>query len=353
MLRTRRPPSSLSVVLWVGVVTWNAMACLDEVPVARFHVSPAAPIRVKLSELRRPLLERHWPGTVQVEPALSTRVDAPIAGAVAQVLVRSGERVTPGQKLFSVRGPSAHTLQARAASARARLAVATTELRRAESLFEHRATTAQAIERARSNCRQLELERTAADAAVRAIGALDESGLAWARSTIEGTVIELSARAGQQVDPRNDRALVRVADLSAVRIAVDVPQHLAAAFPQTLATATAPCGTVRLGAPQVSEWVDARKGTVTLWYPSKNADRCLRVNAFIDVTPDVDGEVTVVRTEALAREGDQHFLTLESGEVVPVTTGVSLDGLTEVQLEPGTRYRLDPSEHVSPRLSRR
>ncbi|MBL8933024.1 MAG: efflux RND transporter periplasmic adaptor subunit [Archangium sp.] len=352
-MRTRRPPSSLSVVLWVGVVTWNAMACLDEEPVARAPVASATPVRVETSALRRPLLERHWPGTVTVDATTSARVDAPVAGAVAQVLVRSGDRVKAGQKLFSIRGPGAPTLQARAAAARAQLAHAGIELRRAESLFERRATTVQTIERARARCRQLELELAAADAAVRAIGALDESGLAWARSSVDGTVIELSARVGQQVDPRRDRPLARVADLRAVTVAVEVPQQLAAAFPRAMATATSRCGTVRLGPPQVSEWVDAKKGTVTLRYLAQNEARCLRINAFVDVMPELEGDVTVVRTDALSFDGSQHFLTLEGGEVVPVVAGVSLDGLSEVQLEPGTRYRVDPAEHVGPRLSRR
>lgn len=340
-------------MLWVGVLTWNAMACLDDSPPALTRTPVAAPVRLETAMLRRPLLERSWPGTVLVQPATSTRIDAPIAGAVAQVLVHSGERVKPGQKLFSVRGPSALTLQARAKAARAQLARATVELRRAESLFELRATTAQALERARETHRQLELERLASDAGLRAIGSPDESGLAWARSTVEGTVIELSARVGQQVDPRHDRPLARVADLREVMISVEVPQHLASAFPRASAAATSSCGTLPLLTPRVSEWVDARKGTVTLQYPATNTERCLRVNAFVEVTPDVEGDVTVVRSEALSREGDQQFLTLEDGAVVPVSTGVSLDGLTEVQLEPGTRYRLDPSEHVGPRLSRR
>jgi RND family efflux transporter MFP subunit len=165
-----------------------------------------------------------------VEALRQTVVASQVAGAVVQLAVKAGDRVTAGQLLLRIDARSAE--QSAAASVaqlravQATLEVARREFERQQQLHAERFISSAALDRARA-----EFQAAQAQAAAQAAQldvARTQTGLHLVRAPYAGIVSEVPVALGEMAMP--GRALLTMYDPSALRVAASIPQTVAAAL---------------------------------------------------------------------------------------------------------------------------
>ena len=208
------------------------------------RVLPDSPIlrqlrreRVKVADL--PSDEIVAPGKIEANPNRVSKVVAPVAGRVANVMVRVGDAVAPGQPLFSLDSPDADAatsteLQAEAATSQTRAALdkARADADRTNDLYEHNAVARKeklnadnAVAQAESALAQAAATLEQAKRRLAVLGLVPGSfkQQVIVRSPLAGKVLDLSIVQGEY---RNDTsaAVVTIADLRTVWVASQVPE---------------------------------------------------------------------------------------------------------------------------------
>jgi cobalt-zinc-cadmium efflux system membrane fusion protein len=186
-----------------------------------------------------PLDEVAAPARVGIDPNRVSRVLLPVAGRIAEVMARLGDRVEQGQGVVTVESPDADAAvgaarQAEAAERQAAAALikAEADAARVKDLLEHGAAAQKDLLAASNDRAQalagVETARAAREQALRRIELLGLRPFAFGqrvtvRAPIEGTVLELSVAPGEY---RTDTAasLMTVADLSRVWVSAEVAE---------------------------------------------------------------------------------------------------------------------------------
>lgn len=157
---------------------------------------------------------------------------AQVAGAVVDLRVKAGDRVSAGQVLLRLDARSAEQAaaasDAQVAAARAAREVAARDFTRQKQLFEQGFISQAALDRADAVFRssQAALEAQGAQAGA----SRTQSGLHVVRAPFAGIVSEVAVALGDMALP--GRPLVSVYDPSALRVTAAVPQSLASALPR-------------------------------------------------------------------------------------------------------------------------
>ena len=180
-----------------------------------------------------------------VEAVRQTQIAAQVPGAVVELAVHAGDRVSAGQLLVRIDARTAD--QDAAASAaqvqagRANLAVAQREFERQQQLHAKKYISAAALERAEG---QLKAARAQVDAqSAQAGAARTGAGLHTVRAPYAGVVAEVPVQLGDMAMP--GRPLLTLYDPSALRITASVPQSALA----NLAGGTVGAAQVRIELP--------------------------------------------------------------------------------------------------------
>ena len=315
-------------------------------------IAPNAPqwqyLQISAAEEGPPLQPLPVPGRVEADENRSASVGAPLEGRVEQVLVRFGDRVKKGDKLFSVRSAAWADLDRELASAREEVQVKKRVLERLGELVRLQAAPEKEQLAAEAELKEAELALKAAQAKRSSLAVSSEGdNLFWVTAPRDGTIVEHDVFASQEVGPSRDKPLMRISSLGEVLVIGDVAERDAADM-QPGAVAEVHTGTVqRQGTVErVSEVVDPRRHTVEVRIRVKNEDRVLRPNAFVEVTPGVDLSARFVRvpSEAVVTEGEKSVVFVQSGSGALVQTtvrpGRSREGLVELRsgLSPGQKY---------------
>jgi cobalt-zinc-cadmium efflux system membrane fusion protein len=186
-----------------------------------------------------PLDEVVAPARVGIDPNRVSRVLLPVAGRIAEVMAKLGDRVERGQAVVTVESPDADAAvgAARQAEAAERQAAAAqikaeADVARVKDLLEHGAAAQKDLLAASNDRAQalaaVESARAAREQAHRRIELLGLRPFAFGqrvtvRAPIDGTVLELSVAPGEY---RTDTAasLMTVADLSRVWVSAEVAE---------------------------------------------------------------------------------------------------------------------------------
>jgi len=269
---------------------------------------------------------------------------------VERVLVRVGDRVKEGDRLFSVRSGAWADLEKEMASARANVEVKRRIAARARELVEIRAAPEKDALAAEAELHEAELGARASAAkraSLRIASASDN--LFWVVAPRAGTVVDMDVVASQEVQPSGDKPLLRISELGELRVMADVQESDAYDLKvggqvniHTRAGNVDRVGTIE----RISEIVDPKRRTVEVRIRAANEDGALRPNAFVDVTLQSDPANKRVRVpaEAVVTDGQKSVVFVSKGEGrlerVPVVPGRQRDGEIELRsgLEPGTRY---------------
>jgi membrane fusion protein, heavy metal efflux system len=290
------------------------------------------------------------PGRVEFDEKRTASVGTPLQGRVEKVLVRLGDLVKEGDRLFSVRSGAWADLEKELASAREAVEVKRRLATRARELVDLKAAPEKDALAAEAELRESQLALRAAQAKRSSLRISSESdNLFWVVAPRGGTVVDLDVVASQEIQASGEKPLVRISDLGEVLVVADLQEadayDLAAGSPVTVHTHA---GNVhRSGVlERVSDVVDPKRRTVELRIRASNEDHALRPNSFVDVELQPDPSVKRVRVpaEAVVTEGQRSMVFIARGtgklERLPVTPGRQRDGEVELRsgLEPGTRY---------------
>lgn len=336
---------------------------------------PISPDSPQLSRIRTATVEARFvpveqvvaPGRIQAIPTRVFRIAAPVAGRIQRVLVGLGDRVQPGQLLFTLESPEVTTLisayrqaEARLRQAKANLAKAEADLNRVRDLFEHNAVAQKEVISAQTTFAQAQAEVEQAGAAVQeSLGRLALLGLKpdgaeqqiSVRAPVSGKILEISVAPGEY---RNDTTapLMTIADLASVHLVAEVPESMIrwiAPGQRVEVTLTAYPGETFVGkVAKISDTVRADTRTIPVLAELPNPSGRLRPDMFGEIRCSGQAQLTpVVPAQALIyREGrvvvwrvkqPGDFEAVEvhigrpAGEQVPILSG----------LRPGDRIVVD------------
>jgi membrane fusion protein, heavy metal efflux system len=214
------------------------------------------------------------PATIEGDPQGMQVVSAAIGGRVVSLTRNLGQSVWRGQTLAIIESREAASLNAEIEAARARLALAETNLRREQRLFNERVSPEQDLIAARTAATEariaLRLAQQQVSAAGGGGGALNRIAI---RSPLSGQVVARSVTLGQTVAA--DAELFRVADLG--RVAV------------TLALSPADAGKVRPGS-QIEIVTGDRRSVARVDFVSPILDEATRLVTVIAVIDNRSGQ---------------------------------------------------------------
>ena len=228
-------------IRWIGAAIVVVGAVAGGVVLALARQDDAGPARVVTATVDTGEVTVEVATIGTVEPAGTRRLSFAIGGTVASVAVRAGNRVTAGQTLATLDPTEAagdvSDAQARLAEAQTRLAggtdvaVATTR----------NATTCarESVQPAAAGCPTRGYPDTGADQVLSAQQAVNRAAKAVAdaqdaldgtavKAPIAGTVVEVSAHVGDQVD--GGSAVVSLADTNSMQVRADFPEADAGAL---------------------------------------------------------------------------------------------------------------------------
>ena len=290
------------------------------------------------------------PGRVDFDEKRTASLSAPLAGRVERVLVRVGDRVNEGDRLFNVRSAAWADLEKEMASARANVEVKRRIATRTRELVDLRAAPEKDALAAEADLHEAELSLRASAAKRSSLRIAPEGdNLFWVVAPRSGTVVDMEVVASQEVQPSGDKPLIRISDLGEVLVMADVQESdaydLKVGSGVTIHTRSG--GVNRPGTvDRISEVVDPKRRTVEVRIRAANDDRALRPNAFVDVELQTDPSTQRVRVpaEAVVTDGQKSVVFVARGEGklerVPVVPGRQRGGEIELRsgLEPGSRY---------------
>ena len=185
-----------------------------------------------------------------VEAVRQTVVAAQVPGAVVQLGVKVGDRVTAGQVLMRIDARAADQTaaasDAQLQAARASLEVASKDFERQKLLFQKNYISQAALERAESEFKATQAQANAQSAQSGA--ARTQSGFYVVRAPFGGVVSEVPVSLGDMAMP--GRPLLTLYDPAALRVTAAVPQSLSATL------GAAPALRIELpGLPAAEQWV--------------------------------------------------------------------------------------------------
>ncbi len=206
-----------------------------------------------------------------VEARRQTVVASQVSGAVVELRVKAGDRVTAGQLLMRLDARAANqnaaASDAQVRAARATQDVAAKEFARQQQLAADRFISAAALDRAEAEFKSAQAQAAAQFAAAGAVRTL--SGLYVVRAPYAGVVMEVPVSLGDMAMP--GRALATLYDPAALRVSAAIPQSAAAALGDGLGVRaeipSLPSATQRMQTPVRVEQLpaaDAATHTVTL-----------------------------------------------------------------------------------------
>jgi membrane fusion protein (multidrug efflux system) len=318
------------VVVGVIAVRWLKPAASND---AEGGPEPPTIVPVGVAPIVRATLHGYvetW-GTVEPQPATdggppaSARVATPVAGIVGQVKCAEGDRVTAGAILFSLDGRVADLAVARAAQA---VQFAEQVFARQQKLGAGEATSQRLYQ---------EAEQSVTAARGELAGAQAQRALLDIRAPLSGSVVKVTARPGDAVDPTTplaeiidlDRLVVTAAVRSADLVRVRRGQRV------TLATGSAAsaAGTVVF----IGAQVDSRTDTVAVRM-SVPSGAGVRPGQFLNVRIAVDErrDRLAVPVESVVADGGSSVIAVVEGDKAvkrAVKVGLRDGDLVEVEGE--------------------
>ena len=195
-------------------------------------------------EIGRPLVGGagtiELPATIEGDPAGMQIVSAAIGGRVVALTRNLGQSVGRGQTIAVIESREAAQLKGEVEAARARLALATSNLAREQRLFAERVSPEQDLIAARTAAAEARIAYRQAQGQVSAAGGggggLNRIGIA---APLSGQVIARPVLLGQTVAA--DAELYRIADLNRVSLSLSLkPEDAGRVKPGNIVTVTAP-----------------------------------------------------------------------------------------------------------------
>lgn len=299
-----------------------------------------------------------------LSPAAEVVLLPQATGTIRERRVDIGDRVHKGDVLAEIDVPllneelaAAKASVAAAKAARdqtaSQLALAEASLARATAASDENATTPQEMDERTANARTLRATLEVAEATIRlrmaeAARLSRQIELATVIAPFDGTITDRSVDVGDYVEPSSGtsaRALYRLADLSSLRVFVDVPQAYAATIaPGMQATVTLPgrrSAPVQGTVTRTSVALESSARTLRVEIGVPNADGALLGNAYGEVKLDIavpKGTFLIPGSALLIRGNGTRVAVVDSANRLHyLTVTVGRDLGTDVEIIEGLR----------------
>lgn len=251
------------------------------------------------------------PGQVEFDPARVAVVSPRTAGRIERLTVVPGQRVAPGQTVALISSPAFLTAQSDLSQA----------VRRAEVLS---GTSDEQGARALVSAARRRLQLLGAGKA--AIGRIERGGepsaVLGVPAPFGGSILEILAPAGSAVEAGTP--IFRIADLSTVLVAADIPEQGMAALrigqPATVRLNAVVGQTFAGRIERIGDVVDPQSRTLKAYVRVANAGRTLRPGMFASValeSPVAGGApqapVLTIPQSAVVTDGDARYVFVEVG----------------------------------------
>ena len=277
------------------------------------------------------------PARIAFRDGAVSQVNSPIAGRIAQIHVKTGDRVKPGDPLITVSSPDAASARAQLAAAAAEHDAQVQEVARQDAMGKSGVGVDSERNAARSKLRQAEAELARAQTTAGMLGGGAGSTVVL-RAPIEGTVIARHTTLGAVAQPGGE-PLIEIGNPTALWVVAEVFErelgqvHDGAAVDIELSTSAAPAaghvtsvGTALTGA--------LRTAPV---YIAFDADRPeVRAGMYARAAIKAPaGQTIVLPTESvLIKDGKTYVVYVKTGEDLfvarKVQIGRAIDGHVEV-----------------------
>ncbi len=317
-------------------------------------LSPDAPqwkyVELAVAGTADPIAPLAAPGRVAFDEKRTSDVGSPLSGRTETVMVRLGDTVKQGDRLFSVRSGAWADLDREAETARSQEGLKKRVVERSRELYALKAIAEKDLIAAEAELKEAGLALKAAEAKKQSLQVVPGGdNLFFVRAPRAGTIVEHDLYSNQEVVPEREKPLLRISELDEVLVLADVPENdagdLAINEPVTIRSQAG--SAERKGIVEhISEVVDVHRRTVEVRVRVENHDRALRPNSFVEVIPHpVGGEKRIrVPDAAIVSEGTRSVIFVSRGsgrlEPVQVVQGRRRDGEVEIRsgLEPGTKF---------------
>jgi membrane fusion protein, heavy metal efflux system len=309
-----------------------AMARTDEAAFVRddtrIRIPEGSPLRALLTvqtvaqkEIVRDLV---IPAVVEADPARLMKVLPPLAGRIAELRVRLGERVERGQPLLVLDSPDLHSAYADYDRAKVLLDLAAKNRDRLRSLGVGGGVALKDIQQADADLITANAEYQRAEARLRQIGvdpeAASKSRIVAIPAPISGSVLDLAVAPGAYWND-SSASLLTIADLSTIFVTANLPEkdttRVAEGQPVEVSLLAYPGEVFKGHVSFVSDALepDTRRTKVRIAF--HNPDRRLKPGMFANVTffaPKEMAPVVPVSALVLRNDASQVFV-----EVAPWT----------------------------------
>lgn len=270
------------------------------------------------------------PATIDGDPQATQVVSAAIAGRVVALNRNLGESVSRGQTIAVIESREAAQLKGEVEAARARLALANSNLAREQRLFSQRVSPEQDLIAARTAATEARIALTQAQSQVSATGGggggLNRLGIV---APISGQVIARPVVLGQTVAA--DAELFRVANLSKVSLSLSLkPEDAGRIRPGAAVTVTASGRSATARISFVSPALDAQTRLVPAIASLDNGGSVWRV-----------GEAVTASVQLAGNGGS-------AAVRVPLTAVQTVEGKTVVFVRTTTGFKATPVELGDP-----
>jgi membrane fusion protein, heavy metal efflux system len=281
------------------------------------------------------------PARIAIDETRASKVQSPLNGRVGQVFVELGERVKPGDPLFSVTSPDIADLRAAKEKAAVDLDVARANLDRVHAMVAARALPAKEELLAQQQFKEAEVSLKVAAAKVDALRVSEKADNEFTVTAPRaGVLVEKNVLVGQEVGPDAASAQMVVADLSSVWVLANLFESDATDVREgALAVVSSPSipGLKTEGkVDMVSAVVDPDRHTVSIRVRLSNPDGALRPNTYARVrfaTRSRAGTVEIPAT-ALITDGSRQYVYVrdDAGRFArrEIVAGASHDGSVPV-----------------------
>ncbi|MBI3827083.1 MAG: efflux RND transporter periplasmic adaptor subunit [Candidatus Rokubacteria bacterium] len=292
-------------------------------------------------------------GKVQFNEEAVVRIHAPSTGRVVEVLVRPGDVVEPGTRLFVMNSPDLGAAKADYAKAIADVERAEAALRLARELLDVKAIAQKEIREAENDARKARAEQARAASRLGTLGVVEGQLAQVAARADTGTTMVVTAPRGGVVVERNALPgqvvaygasdtplnLFVIADLTTMWVVADVyePDVPRVRTGQTMAVTLPCCPGERIEGrvAHVADAVDKETRTVKVRGVVANPNRMLKAEMFVRVAIATgSARALVIPVSAVHRDGDTVYVLVERArenyERRSVRLGATAEGLVDV-----------------------
>jgi membrane fusion protein, heavy metal efflux system len=280
----------------------------------RFPIDAAAVKRLATTPVGAPQqVALNFPARLAWDEDHTSRITAPIAGRVTQVLVAPGAQVTVNQPLAYLASAELGTAQSDAARATADLAQAERAAARTKELADAGIVAGKDLEQSQNDLARADAEAARATLRLQSLGAGDTVDQRFAlRSPVAGIVVERNLNIGMEWRPdQSTGPLFVVTDPSFLWCWIDVPERAAGSLRPgqtvTLRASAWPGETFTATVDQVADALDPVSRTLKIRAHLRNPERHLKAEMYVtsEFLRQADSGLDVPASAVYLHEGAQ------------------------------------------------